>query len=727
MAALLALSAAFLSMGGGKPVSAADNLIMSADAAVEGLTPQEPGARIKSTIFTNLGSFLQIGFDVSHLDYDGTWAYHDTQRASASKDAAEVEAYLKKIHIQVGQSYLTEMAGKSLTPQLEKDTWYTAWDLGGISDTNPSAETYLRREMHFANNGANGKPGQADITLISNSGYFNANGGTGEFGFKHITKIKLDAELYFVSGDPYDKINESVLSYPVTFAPVTPIDANGQTGIIRLADGITVNSFNESQYASLGAAAPDIDITGTTVTANYGGQTETINLSASHITNVDAAAEGTGTVTITYAGCTVIKNINVAGLYSAIAVTKNPDKLTYELGKAGDEELDLTGLIVKGTLIAGGGQEEIPVNPAMVSGLDYLIAGTQQITVAFAQFKAYFNVEVVDAHPDSFIRFSYGAPTIFTDQDTVIPLEFDFAGITLKDLTNGSPGKFGAIWNVENDSNVKTKVSMKISGIQGLDDGWYTIGELMEKRDIYGQKLIAFVSQYATTLMFHSDSRYFATAETMQNCFSLDKIEAIKAEAGFFWVTLRGYGAGPNPGYGDSWGGYPSDGYEMVENAILRDTFVVEPNNLGIRWLRILKQNEDGAVASDAITIKTPAAKLVYKPGESLDVTGMVITVKYQDGFTEDIEALNDWAGFADLSALGEQSVYVRYNEVRINFTVTVSETDDTGDEPGEESETTATPKPAATGCNGCNGANAGAAGLLFAGIILFAVKRKIF
>jgi len=82
------------------------------------------------------------------------------------------------------------------------------------------------------------------------------------------------------------------------------------------------------------------------------------------------------------------------------------------------------------------------------------------------------------------------------------------------------------------------------------------------------------------------------------------------------------------------------------------------------------------AILPDALTVKTPATKLVYDAGDPVDTTGLVLTVTYTDGSTKDISE-----GFtatpAEIAA-DTTSITVSYTEgdvtVNTGYDITVNE-----------------------------------------------------
>lgn len=74
-----------------------------------------------------------------------------------------------------------------------------------------------------------------------------------------------------------------------------------------------------------------------------------------------------------------------------------------------------------------------------------------------------------------------------------------------------------------------------------------------------------------------------------------------------------------------------------------------------------------------SISMKTQPTKLTYSTGESLDVTGAVITAAYSDSTTQDVNVTSAMCSGFDSSTTGEKTVTVTYESKTTTFTVTVS------------------------------------------------------
>ena len=106
-----------------------------------------------------------------------------------------------------------------------------------------------------------------------------------------------------------------------------------------------------------------------------------------------------------------------------------------------------------------------------------------------------------------------------------------------------------------------------------------------------------------------------------------------------------------------------------------------DPNKLGTQLVKLTYSGQtvefNVVVKNEAksINIKTKPTKLKYAKGETLDLTGGIITITYEDGTTEDINmnSTNVTTSGFDSSKLGEQEITVSYNNLTANFNVTIT------------------------------------------------------
>ncbi|GLC31548.1 bacterial Ig-like domain-containing protein [Clostridium omnivorum] len=135
-----------------------------------------------------------------------------------------------------------------------------------------------------------------------------------------------------------------------------------------------------------------LDLTGLVVIGTYNDETSApVAITSSNISGFDSTTTGTKTVTVTVEGKTATFNVNViAKALTGIEVTKLPTKTEYVVGQS----LDLTGLVVTGTY-NDGTKASVTITPANIIGFDSLTTGTKIVTVAFEGKTATFNVKVI--------------------------------------------------------------------------------------------------------------------------------------------------------------------------------------------------------------------------------------------------------------------------------------------------------------------------------------------
>ncbi|MDR0290567.1 MAG: bacterial Ig-like domain-containing protein [Treponema sp.] len=145
------------------------------------------------------------------------------------------------------------------------------------------------------------------------------------------------------------------------------------------------------------AVGEQLDLTGLEVTATYSDTTtETVTVTAGHITGFNPNTTGEQTLTVTYGGKTATFKVTVIGL-SKIEVTKQPDKTRYAVG----EQLDLTGLEVTATY-SDTTTETVTITAANITGFNSTNAGTKTLTVTYGGRTTTFTVTVVAIYTVTF-------------------------------------------------------------------------------------------------------------------------------------------------------------------------------------------------------------------------------------------------------------------------------------------------------------------------------------
>lgn len=136
-----------------------------------------------------------------------------------------------------------------------------------------------------------------------------------------------------------------------------------------------------------------LDLTGGSLTLSYdNGTTENISLTADMVTGYDAAKTGKQTLTVSYGGFTETFTVTVnARQVTGIEWAAKPGKTTYVEG----QELDLSGAYIT-VNYDNGTSEKRAVTEEMVSGYDKNSVGIQDITVTAEGRTLTFQVEVIE-------------------------------------------------------------------------------------------------------------------------------------------------------------------------------------------------------------------------------------------------------------------------------------------------------------------------------------------
>ena len=153
--------------------------------------------------------------------------------------------------------------------------------------------------------------------------------------------------------------------------------------------GIELTAPGQTVYAE----GETLNLTGGSLKLTYdNGTTETIALTADMVSGYDALKVGVQTLTVTYGGFTKTFDITVeARQVTDIAWESEPNKITYVEG----QELDLTGAYINVTY-DNGTTARRAVTSDMISGYNKDSVGTQTVTVTFGGRTLTFQVTVIE-------------------------------------------------------------------------------------------------------------------------------------------------------------------------------------------------------------------------------------------------------------------------------------------------------------------------------------------
>jgi hypothetical protein len=188
--------------------------------------------------------------------------------------------------------------------------------------------------------------------------------------------------------------------------PVT-LDTYGTHNLRVFVDGVSYSNLLTMELLAVQSIAvtnpPDktiyyageeLDLEGLEVTGTYSDDfTAVLPITIGNISGFDSSEVADDqVVTVTYAELTATFTVNIIeSQYKSIEVTNPPDKITYYVG----EELDLTGLVVTGTLIDDS-TVVLVITEVNISGFDSSEpAASQTITVTVEGINTTFEVMVL--------------------------------------------------------------------------------------------------------------------------------------------------------------------------------------------------------------------------------------------------------------------------------------------------------------------------------------------
>lgn len=125
-----------------------------------------------------------------------------------------------------------------------------------------------------------------------------------------------------------------------------------------------------------------LDVTGgTIIVTKKSGATDTVAIAPTMVSGFSSASVVTGqTLTVTYNGLTTTYQINVTNPVSSITLNPGPTKTSYKYG----EGLDLTGAYID-VVFENGSTDRLAVTSSMVTGYNPNTLGTQTVTVTYGK------------------------------------------------------------------------------------------------------------------------------------------------------------------------------------------------------------------------------------------------------------------------------------------------------------------------------------------------------
>ncbi|HEY9061923.1 MAG TPA: bacterial Ig-like domain-containing protein [Pseudobacteroides sp.] len=368
-----------------------------------------------------------------------------------------------------------------------------------------------------------------------------------------------------------------------------------------------------------------LDISGLEVVGKYSDDTTIpVNIAANNITgfNSSVAAESQ-TLTITAFGRTTTYNVKISGPQS-IEVNTPATKSTYKLG----ESLDITGLTVRG-IFSGDVEKDLSISQSDISGFDSSMpVNGQVITITIGDKTTTFTVDIIG--PES---ISISVPA----QRLIFPV-----GSTL-DITG--------IEITANYSGDETKtINITKDNVTGFDSS----------TEVDGQILTITVAEKITsyTVDIKNPTSISVTGAASKLVYKIGES-----------LDLSGL---------EVTGTYPGDitYVEPISPSHITgfdSSKITETQELTITYFGQTLNYTISVIGPDSISIKTLAAKLSYKTGESLDIAELAVEGTYSD-FSKRIENITaeNITGFDSSNLADTQTLTITFAEKTTTYDIQI-------------------------------------------------------
>ena len=495
-------------------------------------------------------------------------------------------------------------------------------------------------------------------------------------------------------------------------------------------DNITIGTMPKKNYL----VGEPLDVTGGTIkVTKKSGAIETVNITPDMVSGFNSSSEVIGQVlTITYEGKTTTYIVNITDSISNITLNPGPTKTTYKYG----EPLDLTGASID-IVKANGDTDKKQVDMSMVSGYNPTPAAgtlpsTQTITVIYGKdtsgndVKTTFTVTVEDyiesitvngakveyKYNDS-LDLSIGTLNITMASGTpTTPINLNSSDVTVTGYTSTTIGSQTLNVNYKGKSTtytVEVKDYITNTKIIVPTKTTYNYGDSLDLST--GKIIKTWASGAADTVLPLEDSMVKeadgSNVNMMPSSFAgnnkVQKMLVITYEG----ITenykieivndVKSISIKETPktdyNYGDSIdktigsievirANGTKEEVQLTDSRITIDGFDTSAplNNVPVT----IKFTENGVTKSETYTINvndnitsiqlvgTP--KTTYKYGESLDLSGLTLTVVRPSGTTQGVAITQNMISGYNPNKLGDQTVTITYGGKTQNFIVKVED-----------------------------------------------------
>ncbi len=367
----------------------------------------------------------------------------------------------------------------------------------------------------------------------------------------------------------------------------------------------------------------EFDQTGLTLTATYNnGKTETI-ANGITCTGFSSDAVGSKTVTASYGGKSTTFNVDIEAVkLVSIAVKTNPTKMSYYQGEA----LDSTGLTLTATY--NNGKTETVTTGFTCSALDSSSAGQKTITVTYQGLTTTFSVTVIAVNLVSVsVKTMPNKTSYFTGES------FDQTGLTLT-----------ATYNNGNTETISSGI--ECTGFSSATAGQKTVTAS------YGGKSTTFTVEVKAIVPTGITVK---TAPNKTEYFVGDSYD------GTGLVVNVTYNNGTNK---DITTGFTTSGFSSATAG--KNTVTVSYEGFTATFDVTIK-----AVELTGIEIAKQPNKTTFNTGDELDTTGLVLTLKYNNGTTGITDTGYTVSGY-NTDTAGEQTITVTYQGFTATYKVTL-------------------------------------------------------
>lgn len=457
-------------------------------------------------------------------------------------------------------------------------------------------------------------------------------------------KVKIDSFNSTISGDTDPTISVYQLGIPVDTDMFEIVSMDG--GLLYYGnpeDGTDINyDAAKKQIIGAGSYGKGKDRPNQYKQGNSDGKNET-NVILSYTLKVKNSISDNKDVTFSvsqdnlimknfklgktqlYSTSVIPAKVNViAKELSSIEVSKNPTKTSYFTGS---KNLDVTGGKLKLTY-SNGTSEEVDMTEDMCSAVDLSTAGTKTVTVTYQGKTTTFDVTVSDKKATA---------------------------LTL----NGVDGKN----IVEGTDLVLTGMTLDVTYDDGTTDKGIALTPAMLK---YDNKT---VGKSTVTVSYAGLTQTFAIDVVKK---SVDKIEMKSNPTNtevFVGKTMDVSGAKITATYNN---GTTEDFDVTAAMCSTPDTSVVGEKTVTVTYEGKTTQFKINVVEPKPVSLKFNGVEgKTVKVGKELDLTGMKVTVNYNDGSSKTYDITKDMLSYST-TKVGTEKVMVTVGELSDFFTITV-------------------------------------------------------